>query len=211
MSTKTRLVGAGAQPTLHRRRMDLRVMRHLLPACLLVLLLVPCAAHAQDRYVCKAGHIWFTSTTPLEDIEAHSREVAGVLTPKTGEMVFQLLIKTFRFPRALMEEHFNENFMESAKYPKAGFKGRIVDPSTVRFEKNGVYPVTVEGDLTIRSTTRTIKQKGKIEVRDGRVLATSTFDVVPQDYGISIPAAVRDKIAASITVHVEMSYDRQRK
>ncbi len=199
--------------TMHRRSVARSgLLRSGMLLLILALLVWPLCAplQAQERYVCRAGHIWFTSKTPLEDIEAHSREVAGVLTPQTGEMVFQLLVRTFRFPRALMEEHFNENYIESAKYPKSTFKGRIVDPAAVRLDAPGSYDVAVEGDLTIRGVTRKVRQKGRIEVqRDGRLRATARFDVVPQDYGIAIPAAVRDKIATSITINVEMTYERQ--
>lgn len=163
------------------------------------------AGNAQ-KYMTKNGYIGFFSHTPMEDIKADNNQVAGVLDISTGDMVFQALIKSFHFDRALMEEHFNENYMESDKIPKASFKGKITNLSSVNFTKNGVYEVTVEGDLTIHNTTNKISTKGTIEVVTGGINANSKFKIIPEDYKITIPGVVRDKFDKSMEVTVNMKY-----
>ena len=154
----------------------------------------------------KNGYIGFFSHTPMEDIKGDNNQVAGVLDISTGEMVFQALIKSFHFDRALMEEHFNENYMESDKIPKSSFKGKITNLSSVNFSKNGTYDVTVEGDLTIHDVTNKISTKGTIEVVSGGINANSKFNIVPEDYKINIPGVVRDKIDKTLEVTVTMKY-----
>lgn len=163
------------------------------------------AGNAQ-KYMTKNGYIGFFSHTPMEDIKADNNQVAGVLDISTGDMVFQALIKSFHFDRALMEEHFNENYMESDKIPKASFKGKITNLSSVNFTKKGVYEVTVEGDLTIHNTTNKISTKGTIEVVTGGINANSKFKIIPEDYKITIPGVVRDKFDKSMEVTVNMKY-----
>ena len=163
------------------------------------------SANAQ-KYMTKNGYIGFYSHTPMEDIKADNNQVAGVLDTSTGEMVFQALIKSFRFDRALMEEHFNENYMESEKFPKSIFKGKITNIKSVNFSKNGTYEVTVEGDLTIHDVTNKISTKGTIEVVTGGINASSKFKIVPEDYKISIPGVVREKISKDLEVTVNMKY-----
>jgi YceI-like domain len=159
-----------------------------------------------QKYMTKNGFIGFYSHTPMEDIKADNNQVVGVLDISTGEMVFQALIKSFHFDRALMEEHFNENYMESEKFPKSLFKGKITNLASVDFSKTGTYDVTVEGDLTIRDVTNKISTKGTIEVVNGGINANSKFNIVPEDYKITIPGVVRDKFDKSMAVTVTMKY-----
>ena len=159
-----------------------------------------------QKYMTKSGYIGFYSHTPMEDVKADNNQVASVLDISTGEIVFQALIKSFHFEKALMEEHFNENYMESEKIPKAMFKGKITNLAAVNFSKNGTYEVTVEGDLTIHDVTNKISTKGTIEVVTGGINASSKFNIVPEDYKISIPGVVREKINKSLEVTVTMKY-----
>jgi hypothetical protein len=163
------------------------------------------AVNAQ-KFMTKNGYIGFFSHTPMEDIKADNNQVVGALDITTGEMVFQALIKSFHFDRALMEEHFNENYMESDKFPKSVFKGKITNLSSVDFKKNGTYDVTVEGDLTIHDVTNKISTKGTIEVITGGINASSKFKIVPEDYKIIIPGVVREKFDKAMEVTVTMKY-----
>jgi len=172
---------------------------------LIMMLMIAMAVDAQ-KYMTKSGYIGFYSHTPIEDIKADNNQAAGVLDISTGDLVFQALIRSFKFSKALMEEHFNENYMESDKYPKASFKGKITNPGSVNFSKNGNYEVTVEGDLTIRDVTKKISVKGNLEVVTGGINGTSKFNVVPEDYNIKIPGVVKDKIAKTLEVTVSMKY-----
>jgi polyisoprenoid-binding protein YceI len=152
------------------------------------------------------GYISFYSQTPLETIKAENNQVVGALDVSSGEMVFQALIKSFHFDRALMEEHFNENYMESDKIPKATFKGKITNLSSIDFTKNGTYDATVEGELTIHGVTKNISSKGSIEVVTGGINANAKLVIVPEDYNITIPGVVRNKINKSFDVTVTMKY-----
>ncbi len=173
---------------------------------LLALFLNVVIAGNAQKYLTKNGYIGFYSHTPLEEIKADNNQVASALDITTGEMVFQALIKSFHFDRALMEEHFNENYMESDKIPKSVFKGKITNLSDVDFSKPGTYIITVEGDLTIHDVTNKINTKGTIEVVSGGINANSKFSVVPEDYKITIPGVVRDKIDKTLEVTVAMKY-----
>ena len=163
------------------------------------------AVNAQ-KFMTKNGFISFYSHTPMEDIKGDNNQVVGILDISTGEMVFQALIKSFHFDRALMEEHFNENYMESDKIPKSIFKGKITDLKSVDFTKNGTYNVTVDGDLTIHDVTNKISAKGTIEVVTGGINASSKFNIVPEDYKIIIPGVVKDKFDKSLLLTVTMKY-----
>ena len=142
----------------------------------------------------------------MEDIKADNNQVASILDISTGEIVFQVLIKSFHFDRSLMEEHFNENYMDSEKFPRANFKGKITNPLEVNFKKPGNYEVNVEGDLTIKDVTKKVSVKGTVEVTSEGINASSKFDIVPENYNIEIPGVVREKIAKELEVTVTMKY-----
>lgn len=166
---------------------------------------LPVMANAQ-KYITRNGSISIYSETPVETIRADNNQVAGALDISTGEMVFEVLSRSFHFERALMERDFNENYIESEKYPKSTFKGRIVNLSDVDFTKNGNYKVNVKGDLTIHGKTREINEPGTIMVSNGNIQADSQFHLVPEDYDIKIPGVVRNKINESMQVTVSMKY-----
>ena len=172
---------------------------------LFILLEIAITVNAQ-KYMTKNGFIGFFSHTAMEDIKGDNNQVAAVLDISTGDMVFQALVKSFHFDRALMEEHFNENYMESDKFPKSTFKGKITNLSSVNFSKNGTYDVTVEGDLTIHDVTNKISTKGTLEVVAGGINANAKFNIVPEDYKIIIPGVVREKINKNLEVSVTMKY-----
>ena len=171
------------------------------------LLLVLAATNAQQVFT-KNGRIAFYSNTPLEDISADNNQVMSVLNTKTGELQFSVLVKNFHFKKALMEEHFNDSYLESHKYPKASFKGLITDLSKVNFASDGVYPVPVSGDLTIHGVTKKITAPGTITVKGGKAAGTASFLLAPADYNISIPKVVRNNIAEKIEVTVNCNYDQ---
>jgi hypothetical protein len=170
-----------------------------------ILLAIGYTVDAQ-KYMTKNGYIGFYSKTPMEEIKADNNQVASVLDTGTGDFVFQVLIKSFHFERALMEEHFNENYLESEKYPKSTFKGKISNLSSVNFTKNGTYDVTVEGDLMIHNVTKKVTAKGTIEVSAEGIKAGSKFNIVPEDYNVEIPSVVRDKIDKNLQVTVSIKY-----
>ncbi len=159
-----------------------------------------------QKYISKNAHVWFYSHTPMEDIEAHNRQVVSVLDINTGEISFSLLIKSFEFKRALMQEHFNENYMESDKIPKASFKGKINNIEKINFKTDGVYPAEITGTINIHGVSKTINITGSIMVQKGVISAGAKFQLIPQDYDIKIPALIKDKIAKAMDVTVELTY-----
>jgi hypothetical protein len=178
-------------------------MKRLIIICFLISIVF--GANAQ-KFMTKNGYIGLFSSTPMEDIKGDNNQVAGVIDISTGEIVLQALIKSFHFERALMEEHFNENYLESDKFPRSIFKGKITNLSSVDFSKNGSYDVTVEGDLTIRDVTNKISTKGTFEVVTGGINTSSKFNIAPEDYKINIPGVVREKIAKTMEIIVTMKF-----
>ena len=164
------------------------------------------SAFAQDRYFTKTGQVQFFSATPMENIEANNTAASSVFDARTGKMEFAVLMKAFKFEKALMEEHFNENYVESGKFPKASFAGAITNLEAVDFKKNGTYKVNVKGNLTIHGVTKEVEAPGTITVENGKVKANSVFNVTPEDYKIEIPKLVREKIAKQVKVTVNMDY-----
>ena len=180
-------------------------MKKQITAVLIVLLFMLNAS--AQTYLTRNGRITFFSTTPMEDIEAINNEVTSMLDTKKGEFAFAVLIKSFKFKKALMEEHFNENYMESNTFPKANFKGAITDVSKVNFLKDGTYPVKVKGDLIIHGVTKNIEAPGTISISSGKISANSKFNIKLKDYGIKIPGAVVNKIAETISITVDCKYE----
>lgn len=155
-----------------------------------------------QRFMTRTGKVTFFSSTPVENIEAVNNETACAIDSKSGDVAFQVPVKSFKFEKALMQEHFNENYMESDKYPKADFKGKITNLSAVDFSKDGQYSVAAAGKMTIHGVTRDVSAPGTITVKGGGITAASKFKLRPADYGIKIPGLVAGKIAKEIEVTV---------
>lgn len=161
---------------------------------------------AQEKYYTRNGTISFYSEAPLETIEAVNNQVTSVIDPKTGQMEFAVLIKAFQFEKALMQEHFNENYMESSKYPKGTFKGKITNIDEVDLTKEGEHKVHVKGDLTIHGVTNEVESDGTLNVTPNGIEGDCTFTVAVADYKIEIPAVVRDNIAKKVDITVDVDY-----
>lgn len=171
-----------------------------------VALTITCAtnARAQERYFTKTGSISFFSKAPMEDIEAINNTVTAVIDAKSGAMQFAVQMKGFAFRKALMQQHFNENYVESDKYPRAEFKGVIANNARVNYSKDGVYNVMVKGDLTIHGITKEVQAPGIIKVAGSGLQGSSTFAIQLSDYSIAIPALVKDKVSNSIKITVDL-------
>lgn len=174
---------------------------------LLLLLLLPEGppAHAQGRYLTKTGLVSFFSASPIENIEARNQQVAAMLDLGTSQLAFSMLVKGFVFKRTLMQEHFNENYMESDKFPKATFAGHFVGLDASQLATAGPHPAQVEGDLTLHGVTHRIQVPATVELRGRQLLAQATFSVASADYNIEIPLLVRNNIAKIISVHVDLT------
>ena len=162
--------------------------------------------HAQN-FITKNGKISFFSKTSMENIDAVNNQAVSVLNSKNGDLAFSVLAHGFLFKKALMQEHFNEDYMESDKYPKATFKGNIADISKVIFSKDGTYNISVSGNLTIHGVTNKITVPGTISIKAGKVSASAVFKILVADYKISIPKMVESNISKSIEVKVDCNYE----
>lgn len=182
-------------------------MRHPITLLTVALAVVPFLSSAQEKFGARDGNITFFSHAPLEDITAVNRNAASVLVPTTGAIEFSVLIKAFEFEKAMMQVHFNENYMESSVYPKAKFKGKLQPKSGDDLSKPGSYVVPVDGTLSIHGVDRPLHTEARLTVSpEGTIQASSKFNVRPEDHGISVPGVVRDKIAKSMEVTVEITY-----
>jgi YceI-like domain len=161
-------------------------------------------SHAQ-QYLTKNGYINFYSKAPLEDITADNNQVYSIIDAGKKNIAFSLLLKSFIFPKQLMQDHFNENYVESDKYPKAVFSGAYTGDITL--DKNGIYKIMIKGNLTLHNVTKAIELPATIEVKDGKLIGNAVFIIKPEDYNIQIPSVVRDNIAKEITVTVKANYN----
>lgn len=172
---------------------------------LFTFLLAANTATAQTKLFTKTGTVSFKSKTAIENIEAINNKVLSVWDLTSGNIEFSLLIKGFEFDRALMQEHFNENYMESDKYPKAIFKGIIENSKNILLSASNNYTVNVNGTLTLHGVTKQIIVPATIKVKNGEASAIASFSVSPQDYNIKIPGLVADKINKQINIVMNVS------
>ena len=168
------------------------------------LLLAVTIAFGQSKYLTKSGTMSFEASQPtFEPIEAKHSAVSALLNAETGELAVLALVRGFRFPLALMEEHFNENYIESHQYPKTSFKGSITD-----FDKNTLsdQPQTVKltGELSMHGVTKAITVPATITQTDKRITLASSFSVKTSDFGIEIPSLVRKQIDENVQIEVSL-------
>ena len=163
---------------------------------------------AQSKFFTKTGQVNFFSKASLEDIEAKNKTVTAVVDSKTGAVQFAIQMKGFEFEKQLMQQHFNENYVESDKFPKAEFKGTIVNNNEISYDKEGSYPAKVKGKLTIHGVTQDIETSGTVKV-DGEFLKLeSGFNILLSDYDIKIPSVVKEKISNSIKINVDSKLEK---
>jgi hypothetical protein len=168
----------------------------------------PLSVRAQSKYMTKTGLISFFSASIMEDIEARNNKVAAVLDLATGQLAFAVPIREFQFKRTLMQEHFNENYMESEKYPKATFTGQVVNAAqVVKLLPTGAQNVEVEGQMTMHGVSHKVAVSGTLQQRDGQLIVFAYFNIAPADYAIDIPLLVREHIAKSVSVRVNLTCD----
>ncbi|MCB9355110.1 MAG: YceI family protein [Lewinellaceae bacterium] len=171
---------------------------------LLSIMLLLGAAHVSaQKYFTRDAKVKFFSDASLEKIEAVNKSGTGILDVSTGQMEWKVLIKGFLFEKALMQEHFNENYMESSKYPDASFKGSIANLNEVNLGKDGRYKATVKGKMKIHGVEKDLEATGTITVKQGSIAIHSDFTVACSDFNIKIEAAKVANIANEIKVTLD--------
>ena len=163
---------------------------------------------ARNLYITRSGAVSFYSHAPMEDIVAVNKQASCVLDLETGSLAFQVPIRGFVFSNALMQEHFNENYMESHQFPKATFKGNIDHWLELKIGPDP-QDVAVTGTLTIHGVSREISESGTLARAGGGINGLATFEVAPADYDIRIPKIVRNNIARIIQVTVNVKLQQK--
>jgi polyisoprenoid-binding protein YceI len=171
---------------------------------LLLFLSIFNTSFAQEKYLTKSGSISFFSHSPAEDIKADNKQVLSIINTANGEVAIAILMKSFHFKKSLMQEHFNENYVESDKFPKATFKGAIVDYENI--SKSGTQNITIKGALTLHGATKQVETQAIINWTDAVISLDGKFSVDVADYNIDIPSVVKNNIAKSIEISFKLNH-----
>lgn len=170
-------------------------------------LLLLSSAFAQEKYFTKTAKVSFSSKAPMETIEAHNRTSLAVIDTRTGNLQFSIQMKSFEFEKALMQEHFNENYVESDQFPKAEFKGSITNAKEINFKKDGTYPAKIKGKLTLHGVTRDVETTAVLKVSGNKINSTASFSILLSDYKIAVPSLVKDKVSNSVAILVDCNFE----
>jgi hypothetical protein len=150
-------------------------------------------------YTTRNGFIGFYSKTPFEDIVAENNQVYAIIDASKKSIAFSVLLRGFHFKKELMQQHFNEDYVESDKYPKATFDGSFTGADLL---KQGTYDVKVSGVISLHGVSKPFATNATIIVEEKGVHLVSAFDLLPEDFNIRVPSLVKDKIAKQIHVEV---------
>ena len=159
-----------------------------------------------QRFVAENGEVIFISKATIEDIKSENKKINSIFNAATGNVAFSVPIRDFKFEKQLMQEHFNDKYMESQKYPNATFAGKVTGFDGSRA---GVQPAQAVGKLTVHGVTKDIEVPGTIEFSDGQIILKSSFKVTLSDYGIKIPQLLWQNIAEKVAVNINLTYKQQ--
>lgn len=171
---------------------------------ILVLLLLNLGLKAEDLFSVSKGLVTFYSKAPIEDISAENKQPASMINMSTRNIAVIIPVRNFVFEKELMQEHFNEKYMESEKFPMASFKGVISDD--VDITKNGEFQISAKGIMTIHGVEKEITLTGTFKRNGNEISLVSTFTVALKDYNITIPKLLFENIAETIEVTVSLDY-----
>src|SRR5687768_10549222 len=171
----------------------------------LSLIILSGTAHAQ-KYIAEKSFVSFFSDALLEDIKADNKKATSIINAETGDIAFSVPIKEFEFAKSLMKEHFNEKYMDTEKYPKSTFQGKVTGFNP---QASGVQNATAQGKLSIHGVTKDVEIPGTIEKQGDKLLMKSKFVVKLEDYKIEIPQLLWQNIAEQVEVTVDFVYKPQ--
>ncbi|MEP7170997.1 MAG: YceI family protein [Bacteroidota bacterium] len=160
--------------------------------------------YSQSIFMCTNGEVTFYSYGPIEDIDATSKSMNSILNTSNSEIVFVVPMTSFKFKKALMQEHFNEKYVESDKYPNGTYKGKIIE--TIDYTKDGDFDITSTGTLTIHGVEKAHTEKGKLNIKSGIISIQSEFRVAIKDHKIEIPRLLMDNVADTVKVNFSATY-----
>ena len=179
-------------------------MKKIYPFLILLLGLL----RGDSIYFTRSGVVSFFSSTPIEDIKAINKQVTCVLDTESGKTSFRIPIRGFVFPNALMQEHFNENYMETEKYPNASFNGIIVDWNQNKISEKA-RSVVISGEMIIHGVTKKIREFGNIYTRNDKIFGDATFIITLSEYDVKIPKLLRENIAEKVEVNIQLELNRK--
>lgn len=180
-------------------------MKNILVTTILSLLILG-STMAQNRLMDRKGTASFFSEAPLENIEATNTEVVGAMDLDKGTLAVSMLMKGFHFDNSLMEEHFNENYVESDQFPKANFQGKINNFSNLDFSKNGTFEAEVEGTIEIHGVKQPLKTTVKFDNSAKGLVANTIFELKVADFDIEVPKLVIKNIAEVVDVNAVFNF-----
>jgi len=163
-----------------------------------------CTSAQNQLYSVKTSEFSFFSKAPMEDIEAKNTKASSIINTANRELVVRIPIAQFQFSNRLMQQHFNENYLESEKFPYATFKGKINE--LINFSKTGAYEVSASGTLNIHGVDQERTIRGKLNIGENTLNLDARFDVLLIDHKIDIPKLVFKKIAEKIAVSANLNY-----
>jgi len=162
-----------------------------------------------QKYIEKKGIIIFEASEELfEPVKAKNESVTAIFDVKTNQIAALALMKGFHFKNSLMEEHFNENYIESETYPKATFKGKLLNFDLSKLSEKAIE-ITVEGEIVLHGKEKQIRTPLTIQRKNDVIMLNGSFSVLPSDFGIEIPAVVRKKIAKKIIVQLDFKLQKK--
>lgn len=174
-------------------------MKHFI----VVLLILSASAGRAQKFMSESSSITFFSKATIEDIKADNVKGVSLFNTETGEIAFSIPVKEFKFDKSLMEEHFNEKYLETEKYPKSTFSGKIVGYKPA---VSGSQSVNAQGKLTLHGITKDIEVPGTLEEASGKITMKAKFIVKLEDYNIAIPKLLFQNIAETIEVSIDFTY-----
>lgn len=181
--------------------MKLHFYRVALAAMFSIALLSGNAFAQGGMFATTTGNTSFSASTPLEDINAENKKSQAILNTANNEIAIRMNMRDFVFPNKLMQEHFNENYIESVKYPTATFSGKV--DKAPDYTKDGQYDVSATGKFTVHGVTKQRTITGKMKIEGGKITITSDFQVPLTDHNIEVPKVVFVKIAQIISVKAQ--------
>jgi hypothetical protein len=177
---------------------------------LLILFAFTLKTKAQDVFITANATVAFYSESTIENIDANAKNVAAAINIKNRKVYFKVKNTAFKFKSSLMEEHFNENYMESEKFPYSIFNGEIVEDKNIDLSKDGTYEVWVQGKLNIHGVEKEYKTKAIIVKQNDKIKATATFPVKIADHKIKVPSVVGANVAEEVNVKIEATLDSKK-
>ncbi len=166
----------------------------------LALFIFQTQSDAQKVFATRNGQITFSAPSD-DDVKAVNNEVTSRVADN-GQITFSLLVKGFKFKYAEMQEHFNDQYMESQRFPRADFRGNILNLNDVYFSKNGSYTLTVKGDLSMHGVTKNITANGTMEVKDGKLTISTQFALLMKDFSVDA-SSITEKVSVDLSCHYQ--------